>query len=499
MRTFVLVVAALTSSVFAQEAPSRPVAGSFKVTLDAALQDTPYTGRIYVTLTKREGLEPRRGMGAWFAKNPVFAVDAVDVAPGGTVAVDAAAMSFPAPMKDIEAGDYTAQAVARRSVDSPFPGFGPGDLYSDPVPLTFTPGDSSVVEFKLANVVKEEPFRETDRIKEVSFVSPLLSAFYGRQVKARAAVILPKNWKDVPGTRHPTIYFIGGFGSSHTFAHSLLGRLPASADEVMVVIPDPLGPLGHSVFADSENNGPRGRSLIEELIPAVESRFHGPISSDIRWVTGISSGGWSSLWLAITYPDMWGNCWSFCPDPVDFRDFQRIDLYAPDANMYTDPAGNRRPLARQGTEAAIWYEDFCKQEWVLGHGGQIHSFEAVFSPREDGKPRPLFNRDTGAVDPETARHWQKYDIRLIMEQNWPTLGPKVDGKIHVYAGELDSFYLESSTRRLAESLKALGSTIDVHILPGMGHTIPQVPWKVMFQILRDRAAGQTNLPSVQPR
>jgi hypothetical protein len=118
----------------------------------------------------------------------------------------------------------------------------------------------------------------------------------------------------------------------------------------------------------------------------------------------------------------------------------------------------------------IWYDDFARMEDVIGDGGQLHSFEAVFSPvGADGRPRPLWDRATGDVDPETAKAWEAYDIRLILERNWETLGPRLAGKLHVLMGDLDTFYLEGATRRLGETLKALGSDAEVVIVPGKDH------------------------------
>jgi len=109
-------------------------------------------------------------------------------------------------------------------------------------------------------------------------------------------------------------------------------------------------------------------------------------------------------------------------------------------------------------------------EEVLGPGGQLHSFEAVFSPRgSDGKPVRVWDRRTGAVDTDAAKAWEKYDTRLVLERNWPTLGPKLRGKLHVYMGELDTFYLEGATRLLHESLKKLGSDAVVEMRPGHDH------------------------------
>jgi S-formylglutathione hydrolase FrmB len=205
------------------------------------------------------------------------------------------------------------------------------------------------------------------------------------------------------------------------------------------------------------------------LIPHIESTYRAIGKPTARFVTGHSSGGWSSLWLQTTYPDSFGGVWSTAPDPVDFRDFQKINLYAPGANMFVDDEGRPRPLARSGETPVVYYKTFSDMEVVIGHGGQLGSFEAVFSPKTEDGPRKLWDRKTGAVDPVTAESWKPYDIRLKLEKEWPTIGPKLAGKLHVYMGELDTFYLEGATKLLKESLEKLGSDAKVEIFPGKDH------------------------------
>ncbi len=198
-------------------------------------------------------------------------------------------------------------------------------------------------------------------------------------------------------------------------------------------------------------------------------------------LTGHSSGGWSSLWLQVAYPDFFGGVWSTAPDPVDFRDFQMIDLYKPGTNMFTDAEGKPRPIARSGNRPSLFYKGFSDMEEVMGHGGQLQSFEAVFSPRgADGRPKKLWDRKTGAVDPAVAMEWEKYDIRLVLERNWKTLGPKLAGKIHVYMGDADTFYLEGATKLLQKSLRDLGSDAVVELFPGKNHG------SLMDRTLRER-------------
>lgn len=240
--------------------------------------------------------------------------------------------------------------------------------------------------------------------------------------------------------------------------------------EFIRVLLDPSCPLGHHVFADSANNGPVGQALIAELIPAFEKSYRSIAKSSARFVTGHSSGGWTSLWLQVTYPDYFGGTWSTAPDPVDFRDFQRINLYNPGKNMYVDAKDEQRPLGRSRGQVFVHYKEFADNEWTLGPGGQLHSFEAVFSPRgKDGKPLLVWDRKTGVVNTNVAKTWEKYDIRLILEQNWNTLGPKLKGKLHVFMGDEDTFYLEGATILLKKSLEELKSDALVEIHPGKDH------------------------------
>lgn len=455
--------------------------GSFKIVFDAEQQATAYSGRVYVAFAEAEGRgEPRRSMDDWFRPGQVLSLDVKDVPVGGSVTIDAknAALAFPKSFGEMAPGKWRVQGVARRSLDSCKPGRGEGDLYSEVSTIDFAPGSDGVVELKLSKVVGRRAPVENERLKFMEIKSERLSAFAKRDVTVRCGVYLPLEWSEQEaeaGKTWATLWFVGGFGGDHTIAGSLGRALGAmlGGDGVIMVFPDATCYRGHSVFADSANNGPWGEMLMKELVPAVERRFSGEGASK-RYVAGMSSGGWSSLWLQVTYPDQWAGVWSFCPDPVDFRDFQQINLYEPGANMYKDKDGRRRGVARsrEGEEPGIFYDDFVRQETVMGPGGQIHSFEAVFSPRGgNGEPLALFDRATGAVDASVAKSWEAYDIRLVLERNWATLGPKLKGKLNIIAGGRDTFYLEGATKLLKESLEKLGSDAKVEIVAGMPHTM----------------------------
>ena len=455
----------------AAAAPSTQPEGQslhFALTYGPAITDS-FTGRVYVMLSTR-GRAPRFGP-SWFGTEPFFSLDVEDWKPDTPIVVDDSALGFPGPPSGLKPDTYTLQAVMRRNLDSPSIGRGPGSAYSEAAGHELY-GGSGRIELRIDRLVEPRPFGETDRVKLVELRSELLSDFYGRDVIMKAAVILPAGYDEHPDVHYPAFYWIGGFGSNHRSAPRMVGRYDATGygDRIVRVVLDPSCYGGHHVFADSDNNGPRGAALIGELIPHLEQRFRLVRAPTARFLSGHSSGGWSSLWLQVTYTDFFGGVWSLAPDPVDFTDFQRINLYEPGTNMFRDEAGDRRPVARRGGRAFAWYEPFTRMEVVYGDGGQLRSFDWVFSPSgPDGSPRRLYDPATGQVDPGVAQAWKRYDIRHILKSNWTTVGPKLSGKISVIVGEVDTFYLEGAVRRLAETLDRLGSDAVIEIVPGASH------------------------------
>ncbi|HVP73050.1 MAG TPA: alpha/beta hydrolase-fold protein [Phycisphaerales bacterium] len=468
---FVVVAAVVIRPAHAQDA--RPAAAplTFSLTYAPSVCDS-YTGRVYLMFGAGPG-EPRNGP-SWFGPAPFFAVDVKDWKPDTPLIFDDKAIAYPGPLSTLEAREWSVQAVMRRNLDSPSIGGGAGDGYSTTLRRKLDGATSGAVDLRIDQTLIVQPLRETDRIKVVQMKSDMLSYFHARDITMRAIVILPKDYDKFTDRRYPALYWIGGFGSDASEAYYMASvwERTGFSDQIVRVVLDPSCLGGHHVFADSANNGPRGRALVEELIPELEKRFRLVAAPTARFLSGHSSGGWSSLWLQVAYPDVFGGVWSIAPDPVTFTDFQQIDLYKPGANMYVDEKGVKRPLARDGDRVLIWYEDFAKMEIPYGEGGQLRSFEWVFSPKgEDGLPAPLYDRQTGKVIPSTAQAWKKYDIRLIVEERWPTLAPKLAGKIHVHMGAVDTFYLEGATRQLKESLAKLDPPSDavIEIVPDRDH------------------------------
>jgi S-formylglutathione hydrolase FrmB len=443
----------------------------FRLTFDKSVSAQPFTGRVYVLLSRGKMTLPPAGPN-WFRPEPFFALDVKDWQPGAPLAFGAKAVGYPGPLAKLAKGKWWVTAVLDLDRGARSFSHGDGNGYSKPAQLDLDPAASGPVPLALDQVYRVPAFKETARVKLVEVESKLLSAFHGRPVRLRAGVVLPKSYAEQKDRRYPVIYEIPGFSGRHTMAHLAAARNATEVDgvEMLHVMLDPDCPLGHHVFADSDNNGPCGKALVEELVPHVEKTFRAVGIPAARFVTGHSSGGWSSLWLQVTYPDFFGGCWSTAPDPVDFREFQLVNIYEPGVNIFTDAQGKSRPLARIGDEVKLHYKPFSDMEVVMGRGGQLFSFEAVFSPKgPEGRPRPLWDRATGKVDPAVAKAWQRYDIRLLLERSWKTLGPKLAGKVHVYTGTKDNFYLEGATLLLKKSLAGLGSDAVVELFPGKDH------------------------------
>ncbi|HTM29215.1 MAG TPA: alpha/beta hydrolase-fold protein [Rhodanobacter sp.] len=412
--------------------------------------------------------------------------------PGKTIDVDTEHMAYPVGWSQLPPGDYLVQAVLDGNHDYNYLGRGAGDLVSDVVKLHLPaagvpklklakalPADDDpwAVPVSASPTMRENVVAARPHAQRVDFTSPLLSAFWGRSIHMRGWVLTPPGYDAHAATRYPTVYYTQGFGGNNDrVIRPIVTAYTAMAKQQMPpmiwVFLDESSPTGTHEFADSVNNGPWGQALTTELIPHLEAHYRMDGDVNGRFLNGHSSGGWATLWLQTRYPKIFGGTWSTSPDPSDFHDFTGIDLYAPHANVYRRPDGSAYPLVRNHDKVLGTFEQFAKLERVLGsYGGQLASFEWVFSPRgKDGRPVPMFDRDTGDVDPAVVSYWRDhYDIAWRLQQHWPELKPDLDGKIHLYVGTADTFYLDGSAHKLKAVLDGLGARSEFHFLPDRTH------------------------------
>jgi hypothetical protein len=460
---------AIHSRLHAAERASKAL--EFRVSFPAVLRAESYTGRVYVFLSRSER-EPRLVGENWFHPEPLLAKEVQNLRPGDEVVLslgDAETLRDPLDWSSFDLSAFRAQAVLRFNPGERTVGDGPGNVSSEPVELRSA---GATVPLTAKHTVPQPPTPEAPGCRLLSVPSPRLTQFYGRPVSVHGMVRVPASYGQAPERRYPVIFEVPGFGgtAAYGFRAQPVRELNSLGVEFIRVMLDPSCPLGHHVFADSANNGPWGTALVQDFLPALAAEYRTMEEPRGRLLTGHSSGGWSSLWLQVTRPEVFGGVWSTAPDPVDFRDFQRINIYRPGENMYVDSRGERRPIARRGDQVALWYDDFCRREDVLGPGGQLHSFEACFSPRgTDGAPQRLWDRATGNLDPAVAAAWTGYDIRLVLADRWRELSGSLRRKLHVHRGMIDTFYLDGATTLLRDALRELGSDAIVELHEGKDH------------------------------
>jgi hypothetical protein len=478
IRTLMLFASALLLGA-AAPAP-RPVA--IPVTVAASLGDHQ-SGRLIVFV---ERVDPRAKPTGAVDFNPfaptgatIAAREVIDLRPARAAIIDAETDAFPGPLSKLAPGRYRIQAVLDRNHDYAYDGRGAGDLVSPVVTVTL-PGTIPTVTLN-AIVPATDPAPRPDLakyyplVRPIAFQSNAMTAFRGTPTYIRGWVALPPGYDGKE--RFPTVYSDGGFGSSvgsaKRGAASMMAMMAdGKAPPMIWVYLDHNGGTGTHEFADSANNGPWGTALTSELIPSLEREYRMDARPSGRFLTGHSSGGWSTLWLQVRYPKIFGGTWPTSPDPSDFHDFTNVDLYAPGANLYADATGKPYPLIRDKGKVIASLADFARSEAVMGlYGGQIASFEWVFSPRGiDGRPVPLFDRATGRIDPAVVAYWRdNYDIANILRRDWPALKPDLDGKIHLTVGTADTFYLDGPAHRLEAVMRALGAKTDFRYLPGKTH------------------------------
>lgn len=441
----------------------------FTLKYDTAVSATPVSGRVYVimqTNIREQPFEPD-----YADDDPFFAMDVHNWKPGEEIVFDKKADGYPLPLKKLKDGIYVMQAVLDLNPEGRSFAKSEGNGYSKTIAVDLE--KDKKVSFYIDKTIPKKKFAESEFVKEVNLESKLVSAFYGRPTSVRAAVVLPASYHKNPSSYYPTVYIIPGFSGTHYDVVDHKDRYymtQSEGIEKVYVILNPACSLGHHEFADSENCGPRAQSLLTELIPHIEKTYRVIAKPDARFLWGHSSGGWSTAWLMVNYPDYFAAGWAMAPDPVDFRDFQQINLYDPNTNVFWVSPNKLRYVDRLGLLEPLSYKQLSDKERVIGYGEQLNSYEGVFSPRgADGKPMKLWDRDTGKIDPKVAEAWKKYDIRLVMENNWATLYPKIKDKLHIIVGDKDHFYLEKSVEVLKKTLDERGSTIDIQILPNHDH------------------------------
>ena len=493
----------------------------FAISFPSARSAQPLDGRILLFITDDGRREPKAQSDQYRANStrPIFGVDVDALQPGEPVVVDAAAVGWPLrSIKDLPPGEYWVQALLNKyetfhrgdghTIKMPMDqGEGqhwdtkPGNLFSRALKIRLDPASSG--EITIAMDQENPPIappKDTAQVKYLRLPNERLTKFWGRPMSLGAIVTLPHGWAEHPAARFPVLVHHGHFprdagsdGWRETPPDPKASGATRDAEEaayrfyqawngpgfprmIHVLVQHPTPYFDDSYAVNSANNGPYGDAITRDLLPYIEREFRGIGQPWARVMTGGSTGGWEALGVQVFYPDDYNGAWALCPDPVDFRSYRSVNIYDEhNAYYYEDNPWKRTPKPGYRDYRDHLYSTFEDRnlvELVLGtHGrsaGQHDAWASVFGPvGADGYYKPLYDKLTGAIDPEVARYWRDhYDLRFIMQRDWPKLGPKLRGKIHLTSGTMDNGYLNNAMYQMEEFLMRATPSSEAEIVYG---------------------------------
>lgn len=473
----------------------------FQVSFPAAAHAQPITGRVFVIITRQERREPRLQAGWWFQQTPIYGADVSQLQPGQPAIIDVSTLGYPfKSLKELPAGEYYVQALINLYTEfhrsdghtlwahmDQWEGQqfnkSPGNLYSEVQKVRLDPAAGYDIKLEADRVIPPvEVPEDTTYVKRVKFESKLVSKFWGHPMYIGATVLLPKGYAEHPSQRYPVVYIQDHFtlrapfgfrddddenswpsrseGRSFTKAW-LSNNFPRM---ILVTFQHPTPFFDDSYAVNSANQGPYGDAIVEELIPYLETHFRIIREPWARVLTGGSTGGWESLALQVLHPDFFGGTWTFYPDPIDFHKYQLVDIYNDD-NAFEAPGAEfippERPMMRSNEgQVLMTMRQMSLLEAVLGthgrSGQQYEEWEAAYGPvGADGYPRPLWDKLTGKIDREVATYMRDhgYDLTADLEKNWARIGPQLVGKLHLFCGDMDNYYLNLAVYNLENFLK----------------------------------------------
>jgi enterochelin esterase-like enzyme len=474
--------------LFSQTLPAQSTGSlSLQVDIPEAMVPSTQSGRLFVFLSEQNRPEPRRQLWPSY-NNHIFAVNLDNWGgqklslPGGLDLFTMADFD----LSSIPQGTYYVQVLWDHDQEESGPD-APGNLYSKVEKIELQ--GALKLQLSLEQAIPPRQLADHPLVKMIELKSDTLTEWWGKDMTVKASVLLPSSFYDNPDADYPVCYNIAGYGGRYTRINGYVERDTAflrwwesgEAPQVITVFLDGEGPLGDPYQLDSENSGPYGAALVNEMVPYVEKTYRAKADPGARFLDGCSTGGWVSLALQLFYPDVFGGTWSYSPDPVHFGQMQLINLNKDD-NAFFNSAGYVRPSMRNTNGEPIFsIQQEIAVENAVGYsnsfvtsGEQWGAWNALYSPKDPdtGWPKAIFNPITGEIDKEVAEHWKKYDLLEHVKANWSTLGPKLQDKIYVWMGDMDQFYLNNALRSFDDFLKKANepeSDAMIEFTPLKGH------------------------------
>lgn len=446
------------------------------IKFDTSLHKESLTGRLYV-LTQKDTSQKVNLMPDPFSASPMFAKNVAGWKQGDVQVIDSTTDGYPFKLNKLDTGYYRIIALVDINTTEHNFSMSPGNVTCKKDTIIHITGNTIAEASLLLNgTFKERTFKETAFLKEVKLKSILLSAFRKEEIFMQAAVILPPSYGKEPTKKYPVVYLIPGWGGTHydaqtSYTGDRYGFNKTEVEKIYVYLnPETQTPFGLHAFVDSRVNGPWGKALAEELVPHIDEHYRTTKNPAQRFIAGQSTGGYGALWNQLNYPAVYGGCWAVSPDPVDFRHFIGIDLYAKHANFYMDKNGKELDFFILDGKPQSTIRKFTAFENFVGDGEQIQSFEAEFGvPDKNGRPKQLFDRTTGEIDQKQVKEWAAYDLTAYLEKNWKKITPMLKDKVHVYAGKEDNFLLNDAVQGFGDKAKQINAAVTAELLPNSNH------------------------------
>ena len=400
--------------------------------------------------------------------HPVFTYDITNWNLGDTISITEFKDEWFHKFSELD-GEYVCRVIFDADTLSRSSFVTKGNAYSKRSKHTFSKHKKPMLSFNIDNKFDGWVFNESEHIKEIKYRSSKLSSFWGKDMYLESAVILPHSYsKD---KNYSVVYILPGFGSNHasiTYGTGLIDRygINTVGKEKIFIYLNAEFFQGYHHFVDSENNGPWGKALIEEFIPYIESAYCKKTKETKRFLIGQSSGAWTAIWLQVNYLDIFNGAFAGSPDPIDFR-AHGFDIYKEESNYYF-PENPDSIAILNGKRNRLYAE----LENVIGEYGQIRTWEATFSPKNsEGGIEPIFERKSGNISPDVAKHWSKYDISKLIQNNTDNLRNSISGKLHIYVSMDDPYELFKSIELFDTVLKDNKIKAEIEYFNGLGHFV----------------------------